>query len=330
MALKPQGNNILAGTSLAIAQIQSPNYVPGVSGWCIFQNGDAEFNDGTFRGYIIGGSLFLYNGTPGPGTLVASSTPLTADPFGNVTQPGGFTVYNGTAYAQLHINSVFGAALEQVTGATSEAAHGAFYQAVVNKGLANEIIESNWLGPGSTSGGVQALVQLVSAAADGSTLAGGVIYNLLSGVLTNFAHWNYEGFAVDAGSVTAVKPGTGTSDANPAVGESWHSMTLANSWANVAGFAVAQYRKIGSPPNSVEIIGAINAAAATAATFFTLPAGYRPASNIPVCSMGENASLPAGLSPWIECTTGGVLSVQNTAALGAWESFFHGFIPLDA
>jgi hypothetical protein len=92
MGFKPQGNNILAGTSLAIAQIQSPDYVAGVSGWCIFQNGNAEFNSGTFRGYIISGSLFLYNGTPGVGTLVASITTLATDPFGNTTYPG-FTSY---------------------------------------------------------------------------------------------------------------------------------------------------------------------------------------------------------------------------------------------
>ena len=316
------GDGLVAPLNAPPAGAMVPGVQPGTSSAVVLAQFVIVFGNN--------GGVFVYNGTPGPGNQpIASVTSASTDPYGNPVQPG-FTVYDLPAYLQMHINSLLGPALEQVTGATSEAAHGAFYNVVVNRGLINEIIESNWLGPGSTSGGVQGLVQLVSAAADGSTLAGGVIYDLLSGAATNFAHWNYEGFSVDAGSVTAVKPGTGTSDANPAVGESWHSMTLANSWANVAGFAVAQYRKIGSPPNSVEIIGAINAAAATAAAFFTLPAGYRPASNIPVCSMGENASLPAGLSPWIECTTGGILSVQNTAALGAWESFFHGFIPLDA
>lgn len=32
--------------------LQSEDYVPGVSGWCIFGNGDVEFNDGVFRGEI--------------------------------------------------------------------------------------------------------------------------------------------------------------------------------------------------------------------------------------------------------------------------------------
>ena len=123
----------------------------------------------------------------------------------------------------------------------------------------------------------------------------------------------------------------GSVPGSPGTQETWHAMSpLLNSWAAVAGFAAPQYRLVASPANSVEIIGAINAAAATAATFFTLPTAYLPANNQPVCSMGENASLPAGLSPWIKCDTSGNLSVQNTAALGAWESFFHGFISLDA
>lgn len=336
MALKPQGNNILAGTSLAIAQIQSPDFVTGVSGWCIFQNGNAEFNSGTFRGFIVGGSLFIYTGTPGLGTLVASITSLTADPFGNVTKPGGLTVYSGAAHLQVHVNStVSEPAIDMVTGVASEAENGMLYSAPVNTGLVNELIETNLLGPGSTDDKTQGLVQLVSAAADGSSQAGGVFYVIdnTTAVSTPLAFWNSTaGFSILAGSATAVKPGTGTSPANPPASEIWHPMTpFLNGWANVAGFAVAQYRKVASPVNSVEIIGAINAAAASAATFFTLPAGYRPTHQQPVCSMGANAAVPAGLSPWIECTTGGSLAVQNTGGVpAAWESFFHGFISLDA
>src|SRR5260370_8988036 len=95
MALKSE-NNILAGTSLARAAIQSPDYVPGVSGWSIFQNGDVEFNSGTFRGtlaaatfigndFIINTSgAFFYSGAPAAGNLVASiAPPAGTDPFGN-------------------------------------------------------------------------------------------------------------------------------------------------------------------------------------------------------------------------------------------------------
>ncbi|MYS19166.1 hypothetical protein GA0115240_105817 [Streptomyces sp. DvalAA-14] len=48
---------IVAGTVLVREQIQSQDYVAGVSGWCIFANGDAEFNNGTFRGFLIAAML---------------------------------------------------------------------------------------------------------------------------------------------------------------------------------------------------------------------------------------------------------------------------------
>jgi hypothetical protein len=284
---------------------------------------------------IPGSGLFLYNGVPGPGTLLASVTESTTDPFGNTTQPGGFVIYSGTAYIDVHVNSTVGApAIEMITGVASEAQHAAIYTIPANTGLVNESITTNLQGAGSTANNTQAAIAFESAAKDGSSGEAGIAYVLdhTTSVITEMAFWSSTaGFTIIAGSATAVQPGTGTSPANPAAGETWHTMTpLLNSWANVAGFAAAQYRKVASPVNSVEIIGAINAAAATAAGFFTLPVGYRPAHAVPVCSMGANAAVPAGLSPWIECTAAGALSVQNTGALGAWESFFHGFIPLDA
>jgi hypothetical protein len=38
---------------LVIATFQSPNYVPGVSGWQVTIEGNAEFNDAVFRGVVI-------------------------------------------------------------------------------------------------------------------------------------------------------------------------------------------------------------------------------------------------------------------------------------
>lgn len=39
---------------IARPQFQSNNYVSGVSGWAIFQDGNAEFNDLTIRGTFFG------------------------------------------------------------------------------------------------------------------------------------------------------------------------------------------------------------------------------------------------------------------------------------
>ena len=213
MAMKSVGSTIVGGTSLAIAQVNSPNYVPGVSGWCIFQNGNAEFNSGTFRGYIVGGSLFIYNGTPGVGTLIASVTSLTADPFGNVTKPGGLAIYNGSAYAELHVNSGFDApAFEMVTGVASEADHAALYTAPSNTGLVNELIGTWLIGAGSSFDGVQAAVNLLSSEANGAQLAAGRVGTILSGAFTGKAFWDVTGFqAIGPGGgngwyATAAKP----------------------------------------------------------------------------------------------------------------------------
>lgn len=49
-------NPIAAGDgSLVYPALKSPNFVTGVSGWCIFRNGNVEFAAGTFRGSVVVG-----------------------------------------------------------------------------------------------------------------------------------------------------------------------------------------------------------------------------------------------------------------------------------
>lgn len=47
---------VVAGTTLIRSAIQSPNYVAGVSGWTINQDGSVEFNDAFIRGQIEAGN----------------------------------------------------------------------------------------------------------------------------------------------------------------------------------------------------------------------------------------------------------------------------------
>jgi len=124
MGLKPE-NPVVGGTVLRRAAIQSPNFVTGSAGWQISQNGDVEFNSGTFRGNIVGGSLYIYSGVPALGNppIFWASKGL-VDPFGNVlptiagvaasgsfgagdaiTYPGGTVGYNGTPAANNMIYS---------------------------------------------------------------------------------------------------------------------------------------------------------------------------------------------------------------------------------
>lgn len=64
-------NDLVAGTTLVRSDIRSQDYVPGVSGWAIFANGDVEFNNGTFRGQITAGSITA--GSIGDSTIVNST-----------------------------------------------------------------------------------------------------------------------------------------------------------------------------------------------------------------------------------------------------------------
>jgi hypothetical protein len=170
---------------------------------------------------IPGSGLFLYNGVPGLGTLLASVTESSTDPFGNTTQPGGFVVYDGNAYIDVHVNTTIGApAIEQVTGAGSEAEHTAFYTVVTSPLAVNESMAMVLTGPGSTADNVQAQLQLLSAAKNSSSLAAGTLVIDTNGSLANKAFWDTTGFQ------TATSP-TGTG---------WYvNGTLTDTSTNTAG-----------------------------------------------------------------------------------------------
>lgn len=91
---------VIGGVILRIPAIQSPNFVHGVSGWAIFQNGSAEFNNITLSGgsLVIGAAgqgVFVYSGTPAFGNLIVSMASASgSDAFGN-TYPTGFGVSVG-------------------------------------------------------------------------------------------------------------------------------------------------------------------------------------------------------------------------------------------
>jgi hypothetical protein len=108
----------------------------------------------------------------------------------------------------------------------------------------------------------------------------------------------------------------------------WTPMsTLLNSWVWAGSpYVAAQYR-LWPLLNSVEIIGTIKAGAA--ATFYTLPAGWRPVSQ---------QGFPAGTSAsvaaidnvvYIQCDTSGNLTANGVNSASDIV-YFHGWISLDA
>lgn len=94
---------------LLLKQLISENYVPGVSGWAIFRDGDAEFNNLTIRGTFRGNDFeinsdgeFFYSGTAAPGNLIQSITSIAGiDGETNAYLAGNTTYANigGTYFA---------------------------------------------------------------------------------------------------------------------------------------------------------------------------------------------------------------------------------------
>ena len=160
MALKPE-NPVVGGTVLRRAAVQSPNYVPGTSGWTINQDGSAEFNNLTIRGTFLGADFiisssgaFFYSGTPALGNLIFSIAPstTTADSFLNPVHGGGAASYlSGTVYTLLGA-----AALQLFTT-------GSFSAAFIQAGPAGTVTAES----GSTAAGDSpAFIELLSANAN--------------------------------------------------------------------------------------------------------------------------------------------------------------------
>ena len=132
------------------------------------------------------------------------------------------------------------------------------------------------------------------------------------------------GFTFGGGALLSVA-GTATSPTLITT-DSWHNMTLLNSWANNASFVASRYKLMEN--KSVRVQGVINATAATNNTFFTLPLGYRPTSpsGAPV---GVTAGAAAGIVPQLRWDTAGNLSISNLTVPVTSAIFFTQDIPLD-
>jgi hypothetical protein len=100
MTTSPFANPITAGNVLVQPAIQSPNFVSGVSGWAIFENGSAQFNNITLTGGSVivsggGQGIFVYSGIPAFGNLIVSmASAAGSDAYGNA-YPEGFGVSAG-------------------------------------------------------------------------------------------------------------------------------------------------------------------------------------------------------------------------------------------
>jgi hypothetical protein len=323
MGLKPE-NPVVGGTVLRRAAIQSPNFVTGSAGWQISQDGSAEFNNVIIRnGQVVSGTALYYSGTglPAANTLIASiSATAGTDSAGNAYF-AGFTTYGKTGLTYYALNQFPQADSSGTFGAVTTVYTAASQAGPWTAGTQLNLEASNH-------------AALLADIAHIYGISGAPSLQLHSGsgllspaaVLTadSNAGLNLPDGPLIATAGTASAPSLITTD-------TWHAMSLANSWASTGGFTAAKYRL--TADNEVELIGVLDGTSATSVTFFTLPAGppsYRPAT-AQGFACGATGNVPAGSAPQVRCSTGGVLTINGAAAFpNATSYFMHGFISLDA
>jgi hypothetical protein len=104
----------------------------------------------------------------------------------------------------------------------------------------------------------------------------------------------------------------------------WLPMTLINTWTNYgAGYSTGQYRLV-PLINEVEVIGNLSHASTSGnSVFWTIPAGFIPASNQIVCATGSPSGAEIGA-----LSTGSLEVFTMPAATTLIQ--FHGWYSMDA
>lgn len=178
-----QGSNpVVGGTNLARAQINSPNYVAGSTGWAIKQDGSAEFNNVTIRGGTTIGGTALYYSTPTPqaNTLVASvGASGGTDSAGNVYLAGVVTYFHGAGiyFALQHHAGEFDAYT-----ATTEAGPWSLVQSLSFSTLINSVYSLVPSAPIVSSGGTASAPTVITTDSWNQISPGGTWTNSGSGV----------------------------------------------------------------------------------------------------------------------------------------------------
>jgi hypothetical protein len=246
---------------------------------------------------VIGGApdaLFVYNGNPGPGDLIAwiVSQVGVIDPYSNAVPGPVIGTRNPATGASARLN---GSSL---------------------------VLSADGGGVTAPGGVSQTPAGVVDISSGGTSLA--------DAQSTLFI------FSKNAGGLGA--PGAsldvqmGLYGSSPTGGpQSWQPMTLINGWVNNASFGIAGFRPLGSPPNSLEVTGAIAGNAATGAVFWQIPAIYGTPLTPGGRACGTNGgNAGATTVANIRWDAAGNLSVANSAALPVAATFLFGFtLPLD-
>lgn len=171
---------------------------------------------GLSQGILIGryvivfgdtGGVFIYNGPPANGDLVASMAPpgTATDLFGNTVLPI-ITMYGYGSGAGKYINLTISTSsgtsgdpiLDIGSGTSDEALPGRLISVVANAGLANQELQLDIEGPVNTNREDKAGLILVSSPDDLSGSAGGnFYYRTAAGAETNVGEWGLGGFLIN-------------------------------------------------------------------------------------------------------------------------------------
>jgi len=226
--------------------------------------------------YGTSGEILVYSGTPASGNLIGAwSGASGTDSHGN-SYPQGLSVgAAGTGQVLLFDNGGQGVLSFVNTGFGNGSLFG---------GVSGTYAYVVLTGPGNTVTGHTDYAENALFSSDGvsSSASEEFIYWDANGSSHAYSLMNCGGFQIAAGSIAAVQPGTGTSSTNPANTETWHYVGTSgqpgfgSGWSNYGtGFASLAFRLL--PTGNVEIRGKVAPGSANS-TMFTLPTGYRPAT----------------------------------------------------
>ena len=127
------------------------------------------------------------------------------------------------------------------------------------------------------------------------------------------------GLSINAGSITAVQPGTGTSNTNAAASETWHSVpSILSGWSGTP-----RYKK--QADNTVHLGGLVVAPGSgtvPGVTLWTMGTGYIPTAEryMPVVVFGTNSNFGG----WLSIDTSGNVQLGGVGALNGYTFIFDG------
>lgn len=291
--------------NLLIPGVHSPNFVTGVSGWTINQDGSAEFNNAFIRGILTGNNyigntagFFFYSATPAAGNLIGSITSASGvDTFGN-SYSRGYTQYDNTALLFINIDrglislgtivagvpDIFNAGQIQIDASGSLFVSGARTAAHPSLLISTLASGTSQTQPGNTAGPIFLL----------NSDAGSYVTGQIQGA------WEWRGSS----------PGWNV----PALGAGWAS------GPNSGNTQALQWRV--DVEDNLILQGAIHTTSATpAGTIFTLPAGIANTTRAHRTGVIQNTGTVIST---LMCTvnTTGIVTVTPNPGTTAFEVYF--------